>query len=273
MMHQAFRSGRFAPITLAAAALIAISASTFAQIADRPALDVPYVPTPPEVVDLMLQMAGVGPSDFVIDLGSGDGRIAVAAGKLGAHAFGVDIDPQRIEEAQENARKAGVQDKVTFAQQNLFETKIADATVLTMYLLTKVNMDLRPRILEELKPGTRVVSHAFNLGDWQPDNHASVGYRQVYMWTVPAKVQGRWQVQNGAEGFSLDLMQQFQNFSGSAQTGGKAIDVREGRMHGAEIRFTLADGRKFHGRVSGEQIESLQSPDNAAGTWRAERTP
>jgi precorrin-6B methylase 2 len=273
MMNQAFHRARLVPIALAAATLIAIGAGTLAQRADQPHLDVPYVPTPPEVVDLMLQMANVGPSDFVIDLGSGDGRIAVAAGKLGARAFGVDIDPQRIEEAQENARKAGVQDKVTFAQQNLFETKIADATVLTMYLLTKVNMDLRPRILEELKPGTRVVSHAFNLGDWQPDNHARVGYRQVYMWTVPAKVQGRWQVQNGAESFSLDLMQQFQNFSGSAQAGGKAIDVREGRMQGAEIRFTLADGRKFHGRVNGEQIESLQSPDNTAGPWRAARTP
>jgi len=143
--------------------------------------------------------------------------------------------------------------------------------VLTMYLLTKVNLDLRPRILDELKPGTRVVSHAFNLGDWQPDQEGKVGYRQVFMWTVPAKVAGRWRVENGAESFTLDLEQQFQYFGGSASSGGKQVGVREGRLQGAEIHFALADGRTFHGRVSGEIMEALPSSANTAGRWRAQR--
>lgn len=270
---QTFRKTRQATIALATAALISISASALAQRFDRPALDVPYVPTPPEVVDRMLEMVDVKPSDFVIDLGSGDGRIAIAAGKKGARAFGVDIDPERIQEAQANAKKAGVQDKVSFNRQNLFETKISDATVLTMYLLTKVNLDLRPRILEELKPGTRVVSHAFNLGDWRPDNQAEVGFRQVFMWIVPAKAAGRWQVQNGAETFSLTLEQEYQYLKGSAQIGGKTVEVSEGRLHGTEIRLTLADGRKLQGRVDGDRMESepANPSDKSTTTWHATR--
>jgi 2-polyprenyl-3-methyl-5-hydroxy-6-metoxy-1,4-benzoquinol methylase len=222
----------------------------------------------------MLQMVDVKPADFVIDLGSGDGRIAIAAARKGARALGVDIDQQRVQEARENARKAGVEDKVAFRQENLFETGIGEATVVTMYLLPDVNMRLRPRLLDELKPGTRVVSHAFNLVDWTPDRHDKVGYRHVFMWVVPAKVAGRWQVENGTQSFSLDLKQQFQFFIGSAQVGGKSIEVRDGRLHGTQVRFILADGRKFHGRVSGNRMESQsQSPDNTVGNWRAHRTP
>jgi SAM-dependent methyltransferase len=270
MSHRAYC--RLAAGVLVAIALIATRAE--AQDPGLPALDVPYVPTPLEVVDLMLKMADVGPSDFVIDLGSGDGRIAIAAAKLGARAFGVDLDPQRVEEAMDNARKAGLQDRVTFKRQNLFDTAIADATVVTMYLLTKVNLDLRPRILDELKPGTRVVSHAFNLGDWQPDQEGKLGYRQVFMWTVPAKVAGRWQGKIGAEGFSLELDQKFQYFSGKANVGGKTVGVREGGLRGSAIRFTLADGRKFHGRVGVDGMEALpHSEENTAGSWRARRMP
>jgi hypothetical protein len=230
------------------------------------------VPTPPEVVERMLQMVDVGPDDFVIDLGPGDGRIAIAAARKGARALGVDIDARRVREAQENARKAGVEDRVTFRRENLFDTRIGEATVVTMYLLPDVNMRLRPRLLDELKPGTRVVSHAFNLVDWTPDQHAMVGYRQVYMWVVPAKVAGRWQVERGEESLTLTLAQKFQYLGGSADAGGKAIEVKEGRLQGADIRFTLADGRKFHGRVSAARIESVpQSPDNTAGAWHATR--
>ena len=181
---------RLATIALTTAAFIVISAAALAERGETPALDVPYVPTPPEVVERMLDMAEVKPDDFVIDLGSGDGRIAIAAAKRGARAFGVDIDPQRVEEAQENARRAGMQGRVSFRRQNLFDTRIDEATVLTMYLLRKVNLELRPRVLDELKPGTRVVSHAFSMGDWKPDGHSEVGYRQVYLWIVPAKVAG-----------------------------------------------------------------------------------
>jgi SAM-dependent methyltransferase len=154
--------------------------------AEAPKLDVPYVPTPQPVVDKMLELAKVTKDDFVIDLGSGDGRIAItAAERYGANAMGVDISPERIREARENAKKAGVEEKVEFKKQDLFETDISRATVLTMYLLSSVNMKLRPRILSELKPGTRVVSHSFDLGDWEPERTEKVDGRTVHFWVVP----------------------------------------------------------------------------------------
>jgi precorrin-6B methylase 2 len=273
MMPRPLRSVRQASLAVLTAALITTSASTLAQRADRPALDVPYVPTPPEVVAQMLQMVDVRASDFVIDLGSGDGRIAIAAAKKGARALGVDIDPDRIREAHENARKAGVQDKVAFKRQDLFDTEISEATVLTMYLLTKVNLQLRPRILDELKPGTRVVSHAFDMGAWKADQRAEVGHRQVFMWVVPAKVAGRWQVQIGAESFSLVLEQSYQTLTGNARIGGQTVSVRDGRLRGTEIVFSLVDGREFRGRVNGDRMESLPAAANDQPTadWRASR--
>jgi SAM-dependent methyltransferase len=267
---------RLTTIALTTAAFIAISASVLAERADTPALDVPYVPTPPEVVERMLDMADVRPGDFVIDLGSGDGRIAIAAAKQGARAFGVDIDPLRIEEAQENARKAGLEGmegKVSFGRQNLFETRISEATVLTMYLLRKVNLDLRPRILRELKPGTRVVSHAFSMGDWKPDEHAEVGFRQVYMWIVPAKVAGRWLVQDGAESFNLTLEPDHQYLKGSAQIAGKTVEVTQGRLRGADISLTLANGKTYVGRVSDDRMQWVASGADVkpAPRWHATR--
>ncbi len=149
-------------------------------------LDVPYVPTPQPVVDKMLEMADVKKDDYVIDLGSGDGRIPVtAAQKYGAKAMGVDLDPQRVQEANENAKKARVTDLVEFKQGDLFETDFSKATVLTMYLLPTINMQLRPRILSELKPGTRVVSHSFDMGDWKPDRTEKVDGRTIHFWVVP----------------------------------------------------------------------------------------
>jgi precorrin-6B methylase 2 len=266
---------RLATIALTTAAFITISASVLAERTETPALDVPYVPTPPEVVERMLDMAQVSPSDFVIDLGSGDGRIAIAAAKRGARAFGVDIDPLRIEEAQENARRAGLQGmegKVSFSRQNLFDTRIDEATVLTMYLLSTVNLELRPRVLEELRPGTRVVSHAFSMGDWEPDNHAEVGFRQVYMWIVPAKVAGRWLVQDGSESFSLTLEQNYQYLKGTAQIAGKAVEVTQGRLQGAGVSLTLANGKKYEGRVNGDRLEAAAGPEaKATPGWHATR--
>jgi SAM-dependent methyltransferase len=152
-----------------------------------PKLDVPYVPTPNDVVDRMLQLARVGPDDYLIDLGCGDGRIPVtAAQRFGISAYGVDIDPVRIAEARENARQAGVADKVRFEVRNLFQTDISRASVLTLYLLPHVNLELRPRILSELKPGTRVVSHQFDMGDWYPERTEKIGARSIHLWTVPA---------------------------------------------------------------------------------------
>lgn len=151
--------------------------------------DVIYVPTPPEVVEAMLKVAGVGKDDILYDLGSGDGRIPVTAvQKYGVkRAVGIDIDPQRIKEANDNAKTAGVTDRVTFRNEDLFETNFSEATVVTLYLLDSLNEKLRPKLLRDLKPGTRIVSHAFRMGDWQPEKTLEVNGRTIHFWTIPAK--------------------------------------------------------------------------------------
>ena len=168
--------------SLAACTLLSLSVTVSAQ---NQAPDVPYVPTKEEVVNKMLQMAKVGPNDVVYDLGSGDGRIVIAAAqKYGAKGMGVDIDPQRIREANENAKAANVSDKVTFKQGDLFQADISKATVVTLYLLPSINMKLRPKLLSELRPGTRIVSHNYDLGDWKPDQTVELEGHTVYLWTV-----------------------------------------------------------------------------------------
>jgi SAM-dependent methyltransferase len=156
--------------------------------ATKPKLDVPYVPTPPDVVKAMLKLADVKPSDVIYDLGCGDGRIAIAAAKeFGARAVGIDIDPKRISEARENANSAGVADRVKFMLGNLFGADVHDATVVTLYLLPTVNLQLKPKLLRDLKPGTRIVSHRFDMGDWKPDKEATVDGRSIYFWVIPSK--------------------------------------------------------------------------------------
>ena len=206
------------------AGLMAFAATVYAQ---EPR--VPYVPTPQDVVDKMLQMARVVGSDYLIDLGSGDGRIVVtAARKYGTRGFGVDINPTRIEEALANAQKNGVTDKVAFYQRDLFQTDLSQATVISMYLLPRVNLELRPKLLE-LKPGTRIVSHDFSMEEWKPDAHVQVysrekyngsgGESDVYFWVVPAKVAGTWRwelsprggaAQVAVQAYTVTLNQTFQ---------------------------------------------------------------
>lgn len=204
-------------------------------------LDVPYVPTPQEIVDHMLDMAKLTKDDVHIDLGSGDGRIVIAAAQRGARSLGVDLNPTRIAEANENARKAGVTDRVTFVQGNLFEMKFADADVLTMYLLSGVNLQLRPRILSELRPGSRVVSHAFGMSDWAPDEHVTVAGRQLYLWIVPGKAEGTWQAESGGRKFTLTLRQAFQKLTGTALIDGKSVPV-SGRLTGNTIELSTDFG-------------------------------
>jgi precorrin-6B methylase 2 len=151
-------------------------------------LDVPYVPTPPEVVEAMLKLAGVQKGDLVIDLGCGDGRIVIAAAqKFGARGIGIDLDPERIREAQANARKAGVDQQVRFMEKNLFEADLSEANVVTLYLLPSINEKLKPKLRAELKPGSRVVSHSFDMGDWKPDKTLEVSNRKIHLWTIPKK--------------------------------------------------------------------------------------
>jgi predicted O-methyltransferase YrrM len=182
---------RFAPIALLL--LLAIPAAAAAQApATQPALrspDVIFVPTPAEVVAAMLKVAKVGKGDVVYDLGSGDGRIPIAAVKdFGAdRAIGIDIDPQRIKEANENLQKSGVGDRVRFLNQDLFTTNLSEATVVTLYLLPSLNVKLMPKLKAELKPGTRIVSHAFDMGDWVPEQTLDVDGRRVYYWTIPKR--------------------------------------------------------------------------------------
>ncbi len=167
--------------------LLFIFTSTWVFAQEKPVLDVPYVPTRPQVVDAMLELADIKEGDLLYDLGCGDGRIVVkAAKKYGAKGVGIDIDPQRIAEANENAKREGVTDKVKFVNANLFTTDLNKATVISMYLLPVVNMKLRPKLMA-LKPGTRIVSHAFDLGDWAPDKTVKVDGSTIYLWIVPEK--------------------------------------------------------------------------------------
>jgi SAM-dependent methyltransferase len=272
---------RFGSRPLAAslvAACCLLSGPAYAQDGqDKPKLDVIYVPTPQEVVDRMLEMAQVKAGDFVIDLGCGDGRnVVTAAQKYGARGFGVDIDPERIKEANENAKKAGVTDKVEFRVANLFETKISDANVMMMYLLSTINLKLRPRILDEMKPGSRIVSHAFDMGDWKPDQRDTVGYRNVYSWIVPAKVEGRWNVKSDGQAFTLDLKQKFQEVEGTASLNGRDVPIRDAHLRGEEIRFVvdLGEGRAttFTGKVDGTTMRASPGAGGhgeSAKDWQA----
>ena len=170
------------------ALLLLSAAGAAAPQAETQHPDVIFVPTPQEVVDKMLELAKVGKGDVLYDLGSGDGRIPVTAAlRYGIRATGIDIDPQRIAEANDNAKKNGVSHLVRFRQEDLFKTKFSDATVVTLYLLPDLNVKLRPRLLAELKPGTRIVSHQFDMGTWKPERKLELNGRTIYLWTVPAR--------------------------------------------------------------------------------------
>jgi SAM-dependent methyltransferase len=255
--------------------------------------DVPYVPTPVEVVDEMLRLAGLKAGDVLYDLGCGDGRIVIAAAKrYGVRAIGVDIDPLRIRECEDNASAAGLTGKVRFLQQNLFETDFRDATVITMYLLTSVNMRLRPKLLADLKPGTRLVSHSFEMGEWRPDKTTVVttsfgDERDVHFWVIPANVTGRWawDVVSGDRTvhYVLEASQEFQDVSASGKEGDWPLAVSEIRLVGDLLSFridTEVDGKMvptyYEGRVSGDRIDGTVKRSREAKTalaWKASRDP
>ena len=202
-------------------------------------LDVPYVPTPQNVVNRMLEMAQTGPNDIHYDLGSGDGRIVVTAARdfKVKKGVGVDIDPVRIKEANQNAKSASVTDRVTFLQTDLFQFDFTEASVLTLYLLPDVNLKLRPIILNKMKPGTRVVSHAFTMGDWRPDNQDVIDGEALYFWTVPAKIAGGWEWKIGADSYRVDLSQQFQVITGTMHGPGGQSQLLNTVVKGEDFRF------------------------------------
>jgi SAM-dependent methyltransferase len=204
-------------------------------------LDVPYVSTPHEVVTEMLRLANVTHDDVVYDLGCGDGRIVIAAAQeYGARGTGVDLDPQRIMEAEANARQARVETRVRFLLQDLFETDLRDATVVTLYLLPQVNLQLRPILLRDLKPGTRVVSHEFSMDDWRPDRSVRKHARNIYLWIVPAQVTGiwAWTPAGATEPYTLRLTQQYQQVNGTLQANGMEMALTDVVLVGDHLRFT-----------------------------------
>jgi SAM-dependent methyltransferase len=236
-----------------------------------------YVPTPQNVVDKMLEVAKVTKDDYVFDLGSGDGRIPItAAARYGARGLGVDINPKLIAEARANAKAAGVGDRVQFRQQDLFKTSVREATVVGLYLFVWANMKLRPRLISELRPGSRIVANDFPIGDdWKPDVEEEVGRHTVYLWYVPAQVAGRWHMVGGPPGLMIELQQTFQMIEGTATLGGRSVPLQDARLRGDAIEFTVAfDGGKpmlFRGRVDGNTMEPRAEAGAMTG-WSAVRT-
>lgn len=242
-----------------------------AQQARAPRLDVPYEGTPPDVVLQMLRLANVTASDVVLDLGCGDGRIPVAAAKQhGARALCVDLDPRRVREANANVARNGVGDRVVVREGNLFETDLAEATVITLFLWPTVNLKLRPKLLA-LAPGTRVVSLDHDMGDWRPDRHEvaphkSIGPTPLYLWIVPARVAGRWRFTVGETTAEAELRQTHQFFAGTAPAA--AAVVRNGRLDGTSVRLDLRPARGGWRQLSGR----VTGPGAMAGDgWSASR--
>ncbi len=250
----------------------------------------PYVPTPQTVVDHMLRVANVGANDYVIDLGSGDGVIVLtAARQFKASGMGVDIDPELVTLSNEKAVKLGVADRVRFAQQDVFKTDLSKATVLTLYLLPEMMMNLRQKIFNELKPGVRVVSHDYHFGDWRPDDAVSfdvpekeaitgVPAATVNLWVVPARIAGAWEVKiAGGATYELALRQRFQSIEGTVSVAGKALRPQYLTLRGNDFTFALPDARgivRFSGRVKGSAIEgTVELPDGrGVQPWTAVRT-
>ena len=274
--------------SLSLSALVAVSLTPLAgrsQPTRTP--DVHFVPTPMEVVDAMLAVAKVTKDDRLFDLGSGDGRIVITAAKrFGTRGVGIDIDPQRITESKRNADTAGVTRLVEFRQADLFETDLKSATVVTLYLLPRLNVQLRPKLFAELKPGSRVVSHAFDMGDWQADSVQSLSGRTVYYWVMPAKVEGTWTLTAPAGGstrtYDLKLEQTYQRLTGTASASGRTLSVEAARVAGDSVTFTLNDTAggsgagaqhrmRFAGRLTGGTLAGTVTSEgeDAAGQWRA----
>lgn len=272
--------------------------------------EVPYVPTPENVVAEMLRLAEVNKNDVLYDLGCGDGRIVItAARQLGCRGVGIDIDPRRIKESRENAAQAGVEDRVEFLEMDLFEAEITPATVVTLYLLSEVNLRLRPKLLRELKPGTRVVSHDFDMNSWKFDKTSFVEHRfddyvpvvdtpivdnywdkhHLFLWVIPANVTGEWNwtlpTISGKKQYRMRLEQEFQEVSGRAFRDSSPIplDIKDGKIVGNKLEFTLesrVDGRDtklhFEGFTKDHTMEGtvrVEGKPDVSEKWRATRKP
>jgi len=244
------------------------STDTFEPTVGQEGKDVIWVPTAQTLVDRMLDVAKVTPNDYVIDLGSGDGRTVITAAKRGAKALGIEYNPQMVELSRRNAVQERVGDKANFVKADLFESDLSPATVITMFLLPEINLQLRPKILD-LRPGTRVVSNSFNMGEWTADETIEVrdgctSYCKAFFWIVPAKVEGAWRTPDG----DLTLEQTFQTVTGTMKSKSGVTKVTKGRLRGDEITFTAGE-TQYTGRVNGDAIEGTSRSRGKQSPWKA----
>jgi hypothetical protein len=233
--------------------------------------DVVWVPTPQTLVNKMLEIAKVTPSDFLIDLGSGDGRTVITAAKMGISAIGIEYNPDMVELSKKNAAEAGVADKTQFIKTDLFEYDFSRATVITMFLLPDINLRLRPKLFE-MKPGTRIVTNTFTMEEWHWDDQAgsddeSTNWNTCYLWIVPAKVEGGWKLEGGGK---ITFLQNFQMLTGEMTNGSKTDTITEGRLRGTEITFT-AGGIVYTGTVEGDNMKGIFTINGKTTEWKASR--
>jgi len=258
-------------LTLAAGtSAVAQQAQPFKPEVGQGGKDVVWVPTPQALVDKMLDMAKLTPQDFLVDLGSGDGRTVITAAKRGARALGIEFNPDMVELSIASALKEGVSERAKFMKADIFESDFTQATVVTMFLLPGINMKLRPKLLD-MKPGTRIVTNSFTMEDWQADESATVEdgcttWCTAYLWIVPAKVAGTWKLASG----ELVLNQEFQSLGGTFTSNGKSMTVSDAKMRGDQITFT-AGGAAYTGRVKGDRMDGTVSINGKAVPWSAAR--
>jgi len=273
--RQAFRALAFCVLAACSAAQTGAPSQTGAPREYTPEIwqggkDVVWVPMAKERVEKMLDLAQVTPADFVMDLGSGDGITVIAAAKRGARAMGVEFNPDLVVFSRRQAERAGVGDKAVFVQGDLFQADLSRATVITLFLLDEINLKLRPALLA-LKPGTRILSNTFRMGDWEPDASepgppGCANWCWLYLWTVPARVDGTWRSAQG----ELVLKQQYQRVTGALGAGALAQRISDGRLNGDQLRFT-ADGVEYRGRVKGDVIEGTLTTGGGIRLWKAGR--
>jgi len=258
-------------ITICSNAQVNTQSTEFVPEVGQAGKDVVWVPTPDELVKKMLEIAAVTSKDILIDLGSGDGRTVIAAAKLGAKALGIEYNPDMVTLSNKNAELAGVKGKVSFIKTDLFEYDLSEATVITMFLLPDINLKLRPKLLD-LKPGTRVVSNTFTMGEWEPDfevttNEESSSWYTALMWIIPAKIGGTWKLPSG----ELTIKQEYQMIYGTLNNGKTTVNITEGRITGDTVNFKIND-ESYTGKIAGNKITGTVTKNTTKSDWVATRS-
>jgi len=268
----------------AVAADVQQSEYAFEPVIGMPGRDVVWVPTPPQVVEFMLDLAKLTPQDFVIDLGSGDGRIVLAAGRRGAHGLGVELNADLVQLSNEEAARQGIAERVQFKVQDMFLTDLSVASVLTTYLLPHLNVRVRPQLLAQMKPGSRVVAYSFHMGEWQPDAVEQLNGLTVHYYTVPARAMGQWRWAHDGVGYTreyeMNVQQTFQFISGKASSKTGFAYLRDMKLEGDRISFTLTEEAgsalaqtRYEGRIEGDAITGVARTNNqpTVRPWKAQR--